>query len=152
MRWFNQADYHRGKYEGMAHEVLHSGEETSAGQSEDAEDDARWLRNVSGALATVYMFCHCKDEQTDGVNAVEDGSAPSPPATLLKREVYEKLHELINALPGDAGQLIRGAYFEGLSLKEAGERIGISKAWASRLHAKTLGQLARSLEELQLVD
>ena len=48
--------------------------------------------------------------------------------------------------------LIRGAYFEGLTLKEAGERIGISKAWASRLHAKTLGQLARSLEEMQLAD
>ena len=151
MRWFNQADYHRGKYEGMAHEVLHS-EEVAPQRSEDAEDDVRWLRNVSGALATVYMFCHCKDEQTDGVNAVADDSMPSPPATLLKQEVHEKLHELINALPGDAGQLIRGAYFEGLTLKEAGERIGISKAWASRLHAKTLGLLARSLEEMQLAD
>ena len=32
-----------------------------------------------------------------------------------------------------------------LSLKVAGERFGVSKAWASRLHAKTLAQLARSL-------
>jgi RNA polymerase sigma factor for flagellar operon FliA len=71
---------------------------------------------------------------------------------LLKQEINEKLHQLVDALPADAAALIRGAYFEGLSLKEAGERIGVSKAWASRLHAKTLGQLARSLAELQLVD
>jgi RNA polymerase sigma factor FliA len=152
MRWFNQADYHRGKYEEMAHDVLHPDDDSRGGHSGDLEDDVRWLKDVGGALATVYMFCHCKDEQTDGVNAVEDGSVPSPPATLLKQEIHEKLHELIGALPADAGALIRAAYFEGLSLKEAGERIGISKAWASRLHAKTLGLLARSLEEQQLVD
>jgi RNA polymerase sigma factor for flagellar operon FliA len=152
MRWFNQVDYHRGKYEQMAQDVLHADDDSQSEQSGSAEEDVRWLKNVGGALATVYMFCHCKDTQADGVHAVEDGSAVSPPAMLLRQEIHEKLNQLINALPSDAGSLIRAAYFEGLSLKEAGERIGISKAWASRLHAKTLGLLARSLEELQLVE
>ncbi|MEX2138940.1 MAG: sigma-70 family RNA polymerase sigma factor [Pirellulales bacterium] len=152
MRWFNQADYHRGKYTEMAEEVLHSDQEAQPEGSGDLEQDVRWLKNVGGALATVYLFCHSKDEQTDGVGAVADDSAASPPALLLKREIHERLHQLVNALPADAAALIRGAYFEGLSLKEAGERIGVSKAWASRLHAKALGQLARSLVELQLVD
>jgi RNA polymerase sigma factor for flagellar operon FliA len=58
------------------------------------------------------------------------------------------LRELIDALPSDSGSLIRGAYFEGLTLKQAGERIGVSKAWASRLHAKTLQRLARALRLL----
>jgi RNA polymerase sigma factor for flagellar operon FliA len=152
MRWFNQADYHRGKYEQMAHEVLHPDNEAQSEGAGDLEDDVRWLKRVGGALATVYMFCHSNDEQTDGAGAVEDDSASSPPAVLLKQEIREKLHQLVNSLPADAAALIRGAYFEGLSLKEAGERIGVSKAWASRLHAKTLAQLARSLAELQLVD
>jgi RNA polymerase sigma factor for flagellar operon FliA len=151
-RWFNQADYHRGKYEEMAQEVLHPDEDSQRDGSGNLEEDVRWLKNVGGALATVYMFCHSNDEQTDGAGAVEDDSAVSPPAVLLKREMHERLHQLVNALPADAAALIRGAYFEGLSLKEAGERIGVSKAWASRLHAKTLSQLARSLVELQLVD
>ena len=34
-------------------------------------------------------------------------------------------------------------YFQGLDLQEAGKQLGISKSWASRLHAKTLRQLAR---------
>jgi RNA polymerase sigma factor FliA len=151
MRWFKPADYHRGKYEAMSHDVLQPDERAHA-HSEGLSDDVLWLKNVSGALATVYMFCHGSDAQADGVNAVADGSVASPPATLLKREMHERLHQLVNALPADAAALIRGAYFEGLTLKEAGERIGISKAWASRLHAKTLGQLARSLAELQLAE
>jgi RNA polymerase sigma factor for flagellar operon FliA len=151
MRWFNQADYYQGKYEQMANEVLDC-EDNKTEPSSQVEDDARWLKNVGGALATVYMFCRCKDDQASGADGVEDDTVAAPPAMLLKREIHEKLHQLVNALPPDAATLIRAAYFEGLSLKEAGERIGISKAWASRLHAKTLEKLARSLEELQLVD
>jgi RNA polymerase sigma factor for flagellar operon FliA len=152
MRWFNQVDYHRGTYERMAHNVLHPEDGTQGGGADTLEDDARWLKNVGGALATVYLFCHASDERNDAAAGVADGSATSPPTALLKQEINEKLHQLVDALPSDAAALIRGAYFEGLSLKEAGERIGVSKAWASRLHAKTLGQLARSLAELQLVD
>ena len=70
---------------------------------------------------------------------------PSPVENAISSELAAKLGTLIEALPSDARQLIQGTYFEGLSLKEAGERIGISKAWASRLHARTLQQLARSL-------
>jgi RNA polymerase sigma factor for flagellar operon FliA len=152
MRWFNQVDYHRGKYEQMGQDVLSPEEGGQSPGGGDLEDDVGWLKSVSSALATVYMFCHSGDEQSGGAGAVEDRSVASPPATVLKQEVHEKLHQLVNSLPDDAAALIRGAYFEGLSLKEAGERIGISKAWASRLHAKTLGQLARSLEEMQLAD
>jgi RNA polymerase sigma factor for flagellar operon FliA len=152
MRWFNQVDYHRGKYEQMGQDVLSPEEGGQTSGRGDLDDDVNWLKSVSNALATVYMFCHSAEDHTGGAGSVEDHSVASPPATLLKREVHEKLHQLVNALPDDAAALIRGAYFEGLSLKEAGERIGISKAWASRLHAKTLGQLARSLEEMQLTD
>jgi RNA polymerase sigma factor for flagellar operon FliA len=151
MRWFKPSDYHRSKYEQMSEEVLYpddAGPEPSA----DLDDDVRWLSNISRALATVYMFSRGADEQTDAAGAVEDNSAVSPPAVLLKRELHERLNQLVGELPADAAALIRGAYFEGLTLKEAGERIGISKAWASRLHAKTLGQLARALSDLQLAD
>jgi RNA polymerase sigma factor for flagellar operon FliA len=151
-RWFNRADYYRGKYEEMADEVLQSDQAEQSESTGDLNQDVRWLKNMGGALATVYMFCHSKDGQTDGAGAVADDSAASPPAQLLKREIHERLHQLVNELPSDAAALIRGAYFEGLSLKEAGERIGVSKAWASRLHAKALNQLAQSLVELQLVD
>jgi len=72
-------------------------------------------------------------------------AVPGGPATALNREMNEKLHKLIDQLPPEAGTLIRATYFEGLTLQEAGRKLGISKSWASRLHARTLQRLARSL-------
>ena len=64
---------------------------------------------------------------------------------LADGETFRKVHQLIDELPEECRSLIRGAYFEGLTLTEAGQRLGIGKAWASRLHAKALQRLGRSL-------
>ena len=55
------------------------------------------------------------------------------------------LRKLVDDLPADAKRLITSIYFEGFSLTEAADRVGISKSWASRIHAKSLDQLAQNL-------
>jgi RNA polymerase sigma factor for flagellar operon FliA len=70
----------------------------------------------------------------------------------IQHEISQRLDELTSALPEDARRLIHAAYTEGLDLQEAGRRLGISKSWASRLHAKALGELARSLTLAEMVD
>jgi RNA polymerase sigma factor for flagellar operon FliA len=150
MSWFDRADYARGRYEAMADEVLAL--EGRDGTSSSLDGDVRWLQDVSGTLSMVYLCSQASDDDREGSGGaagVVDRSAPSPPATAIANETARKLRELIDALPTDAATLIKAAYFEGLSLKEAGERLGISKAWASRLHAKALGQLARALTRLE---
>ena len=37
-------------------------------------------------------------------------------------------------------------YFEGKSLQEAGAELGVSKSWASRLHAQAVDQLRALIE------
>ena len=143
MAWFNRADYARGRYESLANEVLDL--QNTDGEGSQLKEDVRWLKQVGGTLAMVYLCSHAADDESDAAAALEDHSVQSPPAMAIRRETVHKLHELIDALPTDAATLIRATYFEGLTLKEAGERIGVSKAWASRLHAKTLAQLSRSL-------
>ena len=73
---------------------------------------------------------------------MEDRSSPGAAAVAIHREISQKLHELIAALPPEAAALIRATYFEGLTLQEAGTKLGVSKSWASRLHAKALERLA----------
>lgn len=143
MAWFDRADYARGRYESLANELLDV--ECAPAESNQLREDARWLKQVGGSLAMVYLCSHAGDDESDAAAALEDRSIQSPPANAIRQETIRRLHQLIDALPSDAATLIRATYFEGLTLKEAGERIGVSKAWASRLHAKTLGQLARSL-------
>jgi RNA polymerase sigma factor for flagellar operon FliA len=143
MNWFRQIDYHRGTYEQHANEIL----ESYAGDSATStlQEDVQWFRSVAGTLSMVYLFSSFSSGGVDAVGFPQSNDR-SPDESAVLDELRSRLLDLIETLPDNAKQLIRGAYFEGLTLKEAGERIGISKAWASRLHAKTLKQLAGALQ------
>jgi len=148
MTWFSRAQYNRIRYHQMAEEVLadQATAEASAGES-SIEADARWFRNLTRALAIVYLTTH-RDPDEDEQVPVVDTSTPAPDAVVMDRETGQKLRELVAALPEDERTLIRATYFEGETLQDAGKRLGVSKSWASRLHAKTLQRLARSLRQM----
>ncbi len=143
MSWISRSHYQRLKYQQIADDVLRLENENDPPQASTPEESIAWLKNVTGALAVVYLA-------TQGAEAgepldVEDRCSPSPQATVIDREVHQKLHQLIAELPEESQVLIRSTYFEGLTLTEAGQRLGIGKAWASRLHAKALQRLGRAL-------
>ena len=142
MTWFNHSDFYSGKYEARR-------ERNALGRRSRPQRRQNFGRRRR-------LVPHRHDPAGGGASALpglarwraDGGRGPRggrPPAELIRNEVAERLRKLIDDLPSDARSLIRSTYFDGLSLKEAGEQIGISKAWASRLHAKALGQLARSL-------
>jgi RNA polymerase sigma factor for flagellar operon FliA len=99
---------------------------------------AEYGRRREEQIAGKVLSGEAQDEES-GAPWLVDASTPTPPAAAISHEVNERLH----ALPEDAGSLIRDTYFGGLDLQTAGQRLGISKSWASRLHAKTLKGLAR---------
>ena len=104
-----------------------------------------YVRSGVGAVATQALVNpHYGPLALD---ALSDGKSP---AEAIASELREKLAEIIDALPPPAKSLIRATYFEGVTMQEAGRRLGISKAWASRLHARTLEPLARSLRRAQI--
>ena len=147
MTWFSRSQYKHIRSSRMTDEVLREeAEDGAAAGKPRRQDDVRWLRNVTRALAVVYLATSGSEEDDSWDRGVlEDHSMPDASAAAMSHEMAEKLHELIEGLPPEPQVLIRGVYFEGLSLQEAGQRLGISKSWASRLHAKTLQRLARSL-------
>ena len=146
MTWFSRSQYRQIRSSRMTDEVLREEAEDVAASGESSrQDDVRWLRNVTRALAVVYLATSGSEEDDCDRGVLEDHSMPDASAAAMSHEMAEKLHELIEGLPPEPQVLIRGVYFEGLSLQEAGQRLGISKSWASRLHAKTLQRLARSL-------
>ncbi len=149
MAWFDRARASQVRYDQMSNEVLRLDSEVdSSADATDLEGDARWLRNVSHTLAVVCLASRagCQpSEDEQGSAGLVDQSSPDAPTVAIRREISEKLHAFIEALPPMASQLIRGVYFEGLTLQEAGHRMGVSKSWASRLHSRALEQLARLL-------
>jgi RNA polymerase sigma factor for flagellar operon FliA len=53
----------------------------------------------------------------------------------------KKLRDALDALPEREAAMIKKHYWEGKNLVEAGEEMGISKSWASRIHAQAVEKL-----------
>lgn len=96
--------------------------------------------------------------RTHGVPAPDvRPTAPEPTefagTTDTDGEVYRAqmralLERAIAELPAPQQEVIRACYFEDLTILDAGKRIGKSKSWACRLHARALADLRDELERL----
>lgn len=156
MAWFRQAaranQKQQQKFGQMANELLEAkADEQGTSTGADVGGDVTWLKRLTSAMAVVYLTSG-QTEQDGGQTQFVDQSAVAPSSELCGQEIRQILNELVDALPKEEGLLIRAAYYEGLTLREAAQRIGISKSWASRLHAKTLQHLAQSLRLLGMTD
>jgi len=151
MSWFSRHDYHKAKYEQQATEVLkQNAEEAGDATAASVEEDARWMAGVTTTLSMVYLASGGSEGEGGAGSTLVDDTAPAPPVAAAAAELRDKLRELIETLPPESATLIKAAYFEGVTLQEAGQRLGISKAWASRLHARALQKLAQSLRHMEV--
>ena len=66
---------------------------------------------------------------------------PPPGARLERRQLAQRLRAAIDALPDKERALVTKHYWEGKNLLETGAELGISKSWASRLHAQAVDRL-----------
>lgn len=148
MSWTSRARFQRMKYERMANQVLQDQARTTGEGSTGTERDASWIAGASERLAVVFFA-----SQGDEDGGLRDSTLADPetnPASVIaaQREISDRLHLLVDELPHLERQLITAVYFEGATLKDAGTRMGISKSWASRMHAKALERLAHSLRRM----
>lgn len=143
MNWTSRARLRRMRFREMADDVLQAESSKTEGTA-DSDDDADWLGKMTERLAIVYLASGDEDSETNVLAQTPD-EHEIPSKVVANREMQITLRKLVDALPVDAKRLITGIYFEGFSLTEAAERAGISKSWASRIHAKSLDQMAQCL-------
>lgn len=152
--WFDQADFNRGAYS-LAQNTEQEPPTEEPQNPHPAEEVASPSEAVTADPAVVRLvqvICHSfADGNAESAGEQLDVSAP-PDREAMQREMIEQLHLLIGQLPEPEQALIRATYFEGQTLKEAGQKLGISKAWASRLHSRTLERLARSFRQAKLLE
>lgn len=147
MSWTNRARYNKLRYQRMADETLRQSQSEEVPTPGDSvSDDATWFRNSVRRLGVVFLASHLGNEDEDQGSEFVDRAAP-PPTVVASQEIAEKLRALMETLPHVERSILRNVYFEGTTLQEAADRAGVSKSWASRLHAKGLEQLARSLRQ-----
>jgi RNA polymerase sigma factor for flagellar operon FliA len=108
----------------------------AAPQGADALDS---VKSALSAIRTMYMtsFEVLVADGYDQALPVET----SPEERLHSQRMAKKLRDALESLPEREAAMIKKHYWEGKNLVEAGEEMGISKSWASRLHAQAVEKL-----------
>ena len=97
------------------------------------------VKAAMSAIRTMYVTS-LEGLRDKGFDAA-DPHAAAPADGLHTGRMSEKLREALAALPDKERALVTKHYWEGKNLLEAGAELGISKSWASRLHAQAVERL-----------
>src|SRR5262249_55745906 len=132
MAWFSKAQYQQYRFERAANEYLADYSSANLPQGTPEEENEE-LRNISGSIVSCYMLSLDELPQdvspTSGTRIQED---------CEKLEQQQLLRECLRHLPERNRQVIELYYSQDLSLEEIGAKLGLSKSWVSRIHAKSL--------------
>ena len=124
------------KFEALADDYIE--QRASEPPPKDARNAAERLGSMISDLAVAYLVAQ---EQLENQ---PDGEVPDPESASERREELAEVRERISRLPDKERQLVEHMYFGDLTLVETARQLGISKGWASRLHARALGRLRKS--------
>jgi RNA polymerase sigma factor for flagellar operon FliA len=96
------------------------------------------IKHTLSAIRTMYVTS-LEAMRDRGFDAVAD--APGPADRLDASRMAERLREALAQLPDKERALVTKHYWEGKNLLQAGAELGMSKSWASRLHAQAVERL-----------
>lgn len=96
------------------------------------------IRDAMSAIRTMYVTS-LEALRDSGFDTAAGG--PTIEERLDASRLAAKLRAAIEGLPVKERELVKKHYWEGKNLLEAGVELGISKSWASRLHAQAVEKL-----------
>lgn len=139
MGWYPKGQYRQMRFEMAANEYLKdvSGD---APRTSSAEDQAQDMREIAANVATCYMLSLDSMAQEP-----EDHSKISAEERVVRDEQDRNLRTSLSQLPETNRRVLEHCYFQGLTLEETGRKLGLSKSWVCRLHAKSLEMLRKQL-------
>ncbi len=128
----------------------HRGERDAGAAQRGAEppkgaDALAAVKHAMSAIKTMYMTSleAMQDGGFDPANEQEVSVAD----TLDTATFSKRLAAAFKTLPKKERDLMRKHYWEGKNLLEAGAELGISKSWASRMHAQAVDRLRGFLDD-----
>jgi len=130
-------------------------EETAAVLGIDVDEFHDILNQIScSSIVALDEFWDSAASSQDRVNlidTIEDCDAPDPSRAYRIQDIKETLAAAIQRLPEREKIVIGLYYYEGLTLKEIGEVLGVTESRVSQLHTKAILRLkGRIKEELDL--
>lgn len=146
MGWLSRAEYAQQRADERANAFLENAADRDGGAERPAgslEDEVRGLADAVGALTTIFVTSL---EAEPGAGRIADPGA-TPEARLGDAQATTRVRRAVARLPDKERRLVEAYYFQGKKLEEAGALLGLSKSWASRLHARAVELLRDALAE-----
>jgi RNA polymerase sigma factor for flagellar operon FliA len=121
----------------------------------DVDEFQDILNQISCAsIVALDEFWNVQGTSQDRVNlidTIEDADAPDPSRAYRVQAIKETLAAAIQRLPERERIVVGLYYYEGLTLKEIGEVLGVTESRISQLHTKAILRLrGRIKEEIDL--
>ena len=105
------------------------------------------LEDHLSAMATamaIGMIATPARGEDDSIAALSPAQSPEDAASAA--EMRETFRKVLEELPSQEAELVRRHYLEGDRFDEVAKDLGLSKSWASRLHARAIARLAKRLK------
>jgi RNA polymerase sigma factor FliA len=123
-------------FEAGANEYMKDYATATSGEAASPSASYRELQQLTSSILTTYLV------SVDIANTeIADPNCVSAEEALVKSEACQQLKEALSQLPENNRRLIEEYYFHDATLEEIGGRLGLSKSWVCRLHAKSLEML-----------
>lgn len=106
-------------------------------------DGLAQVQHALSAIRTMYVTS-LEAMREHGFDAA--GETPAIADRIDSDRLAARLRQAIAGLPDKERALVTKHYWEGKNLLEAGAELGISKSWASRLHAQAVDKLRAIVE------
>ena len=141
MGWLPRGEYAKHRAEERANAYLQNVSDRDVGSAgqDTLDDDVRSIADALGGLATIFVMAldSLTEEPVDG--------APLSSQLVEEQQQRHVVREALASLPDKERRLLELYYFEDRSLLDAGAELGLSKSWASRLHARAITLLKEAL-------
>jgi RNA polymerase sigma factor FliA len=92
-----------------------------------------------------------KDDKVSLIDSIEDTSSPDPAQTFEFEEIKDILADAIRKLPEREKTVIALYYYDGLTLREIGEILGVTESRVSQLHTKAVLRLKAKMRSAQIL-
>lgn len=161
MGWMSRSEYARARFEERANHYLselaeHDGQtppgppgSDNAGLPKAASPASALEHVVSNLASAVHGLAAVYVTTMDSAQLalIKDDRTPAAEEALALDQARTLVRDTIRKLSAQERELLEMYYYKDMSLQDVGAKLGLSKSWTSRLHARVIEKLHRMLHD-----
>ncbi len=119
--------------------------------SPNVDDEIAAAQETINALIPIFLLSLDTDSQANQ-HLNSNSARTSTTSQYEQNELAELTRSFITELPEDCRRVIEEIYFRDSSMTDLAVKMGVTRSWISRLHARALKHLRQSMEQHGLLD